>query len=558
MNIIQGIPSQIEKDCFVSLDTEWFGLNPKQLHRPTSGKFGCLTICPNDEDVYFIDNPELIKPALDNLKDCVWATQNGKFDIVQLRRHVDIRPRKKWWDTLYIEKIMYGGYYDTFGLEDLARRHLNIELDKSAQKSFEKATEWNEELIRYACMDALITRQVAIEQRKQIDKKSFNIWTEIDRPFTWAVMDFRGFPINPDKIKELADRNTKRAEEIGATLPFNYKSPKQILDWARNRKIKISATDEEELTEYSIKHPDNEESKIFSAVLEARKLAKMSSTYGMNLIEDYMEYDEDGYPVIYPNINPNQAETGRTSSSDPNIQNQPNTPEFRACYEAAPGHKLIIADYSGQEPRITAYVTQDKKLIQIFKENKDVYSEMFFEIFGKRIDKKCPERKKMKAVFLGMTYGLTEYGFSKKYDVMVEEAKELLRKSMATFPDVLRWQDKQYKQKKFVETVNGRRVWINPYSYQANNNKLNAPIQGTAADMMKKAIATMYETWCFDIPFCVVAPVHDEVVLHAPEKLAEEIKTFTKDTLERVAEEMCPGIPFIADACIANNWSEKS
>ena len=82
MNILQGIPPRQDKNCFVGLDTEWFGMNGKQLHRPTSGRFGCLTICPNDEDVYFIPNPEHIQPALDNIEHCIWTTQNGKFDFV--------------------------------------------------------------------------------------------------------------------------------------------------------------------------------------------------------------------------------------------------------------------------------------------------------------------------------------------------------------------------------------------------------------------------------------------------------------------------------------------
>lgn len=558
MNIIQGIPPQQDKNCFVSLDIEMFGMKKKQLHRPTYGRFACLTICPNDEDVYILTNPEHIQPALDNMKDCVWVTQNGKFDFTQLRRYVPIPPRKKWWDTLYVEKIMFGGYYDGFDLADLTRRYLNFELDKSMQRYFENATELNDEAIYYSCMDSLVTRKIGIEQRKQIDHNSFNVWKNIDMPFAWAVMDFRGFPINPEKIEALAESNKFHAEQIGAGLPFNFKSPKQIMEWAKGRKIKISSTDEANLSEYIAKHPDDEDCKILSSILDARSYQKMASTYGMNLIDDYMEYEE-GYPVIYPNININQAETGRTSATDPNIQNQPNRPEFRACYEAPAGHKLVIGDYSAQEPRITAYVTQDEKLMRIFNEKKDVYSEMYYEMFGKRIDKKSPERRKMKDVFLGMVYGLTEWGFSKKYDVTVEEAKEMLKKAMHTFPGVSAWQAKQYKQKKFVETVYGRRIWINSYSDQSDRNKLNAPIQGTAADMMKKAISEMHQTWCFDpYPFAIVAPIHDEVVLHVPDEIAQDVATFVKNTMEMIAEQMCPGVPFIADVVIGQSWADKS
>jgi len=557
MNIIFDIPPKQDKNCFVGVDTEFFGMNGKQLHRPTSGKFGCLTVCTNDEDVYFITDPEQIQPALDNISKCIWATQNGKFDFVQLRRYVDLPPRKKWWDTLYVEKIMYGGYYDRFALEDLARRWLDIEVNKSLQKAFEKTEEWTPELIEYACIDALITRKIAIKQREQIDEKSFHIWTDIDRDFAWAVMDFRGFPINPDKIKALAEYNTKQVEELSKDLPFNFRSPKQIMDWARQNKIKISSTNEAVLLEHIAKHPDKKENEIFQKILDGRSYQKMASTYGMNLIDDYMEY-EDGYPVIYPNININQAETGRTSATDPNIQNQPNQPEFRSCYEAAPGYKIIIADYSAQEPRITAYVTQDEKLLRIFIEHKDVYIEMYYEMFGEKITKKDPRRKPMKDIFLGMTYGLSKWGFSKKQGVTVEEADMMLTKAMKTFRNVKNWQNEQKKKKRFVETVSDRKIHINPHTSQADNNKLNAPIQGTAADMMKKAIIEMWINWPFDYPFAVIAPIHDETVLHVPENIAKGVAKFVKETMERVAMEICPGVPFVADAIIGNSWAEKS
>lgn len=327
MNIIYSIPPIQEPNTFVSLDVEMFKMNKKQLHRPNSGRFACLTICPNDEDVYIITDEKQVQQALDAISDAVWVTQNGKFDIVQLRRYATIEPRKKWWDTLYIEKIMYGGYYDRFGLDDLARRHLNISVDKSMQKYFEKADELNDEAIQYACFDSLITRKIALKQKDEIDKDSFkNIWKEVDMPFAWATMAFRGFPINPDRIKEWTEENLKLAAEIETTLPFNPRSWKQILEWARVNKIKISATDEATLREYIEKNPDSEGSKIFENVLKARYHSHMASTYGKNILDEFMEFEfytfpgEDAsivYPVIYPNININEAETGRTSATDP-------------------------------------------------------------------------------------------------------------------------------------------------------------------------------------------------------------------------------------------------
>jgi len=563
MNIVYGVPPKQPKNTWVSFDTEIFSLNTKQMHRPTSGKFGCLTICTG-EDVYYIDTiDQRLHHSFDAIEDCVWVAQKSDFDITHLRRWTNIPPRKKLWDTMYIERIMWNGYYDGFSIADQIRRYLDIEVDKSLQKSFETATEMSPEQIQYACLDSYYTLQVAKEQKKVIDDKSFDVWKHIDLPALWAVLDFKGFAVDVDRWVALAEKNRQRQVEIDEQLPFNPRSHTQVKKWFAEHKIVLESSDEEHLQDVIRKNKRVDATAMAQMILESRMYGKRASTYGKDWVDNYIEY-EDGVPVVYSEFDINRAETGRMASSSPNLQNVPvrETPEFRECFIARPGNSLVIADYSAQEPRVTAFLSQDKKFMEVFNRGEDIYIYMAKEIFHEDIKKGDPRRAQMKSLILGMTYGLSKYGLAKREGIDVETAEKLLTESFRLFPGVASWMEKQQKNKKYVTTVPGRKCWINPYSEQSKRNVLNSPIQGTAADMMKMAMGRLHEewythSWGFDVPFGICAPIHDELILDVPTKIAQEVSTVLKKTMIDVAEQMCPGIKFNADIAIGSRWSEK-
>jgi len=560
MKIIKSIPPPQPNNLWVGVDSEWFGLNENQMHRPLSGRFGCLTISTDYDTVYYIDNPNEVEPALQAIQDCVWCIHKAGFDVVQLRRHASIPPRKKLWDTMLIEKVLWNGYYDKFAADDLARRYLNIYMDKSLQKSFSKSDSMSDDQINYACTDAMLELQIALEQKKSVSANDFKIWSEIDRPTLWAILDFQGFAINVDAWTKAAENNLSRQQILKEQIPFNPNSSSQVKEWFSKHKIKLESSDVDHLEEFieSKKSPP-ELVEIARMILDSRMYGKRASTYGLDFITDFIEYD-NGVPVIVSEFQPNWAETGRFSSSNPNMQNIPvrDTLEFRDCFIARPGNKLVIADYSAQEPRVTAYLTQDKKLKEIFDSGKDIYIEMAREIFGETITKSDPRRKQMKSVILGAMYGLSKWGLASKEEMEVEEADRLLTKTFTLFPDIKTWMKKQQKNKTCVHTIAGRKLWVNPYSSQVERNVLNSPIQGSSADMMKKAIIMLHQTWDFGCPFGIVAPVHDELVLDVPESLTKDVAFRVNDVMVQAAETMCPGIPFKADVIIADRWSEKS
>jgi len=518
-----------------------------------------MTVATDPETVYIIRDPESIEISLYHLRDAIWVMQNAKFDITHLRRHTDIQPRKKLWDTMLIERIMYGGYYDLFALDDLARRYLDIELDKSLQKSFENATELSEEQIEYAAKDTVVTLQVCEQQKKNLSVGDMKIWKEIDRPALWAIMDFQGFRVDIDRWRSLAERNLSKRNEIDEQLPFNPRSPKQVKEHLRKAGFKgLPSTGEAELRKNIHKYPDTQAKELAELVLESRYYGTMASRYGMAFLDKYIE-EENDYHVVYGNYDVNKAETGRTACSDPNMQNIParNTKDFRECFIPRPGNILLIADYSSQEPRISAYLSDDKKMKEIFIHKQDLYNTVAWEIFQEKVQKGDKRRDDMKSLILGLDYGMSIYGLANELDISAKEAERLVDSFFSAFPDFAVWYHQQKKRKKLIKTVAGRKIWLNPYNNQCERNALNGAHQGTAADMFKKALGTIHQEWDFDYPFACVGEFHDEMVFDVPEKLADEVAPFIKDVMEQTGNEMCPGVPFLVDVVKGRSWADK-
>jgi len=559
MKIVKDLPTKPPKNSFVAIDIEMFGMNEIQLHRPTSGGFAALTICSDANTVFVIQDETQIPEVLATLEDCVWIFQNAKFDVTQLRRFANILPRKKIWDTFLIDRILWNGYYNTFSLEDLARRYLDLCLDKSLQKSFAEVTEMSDEQIEYACKDALVTLQIALEQKKILTKTDFKIWRDIDAPAMWAIMDFQGFAVDVPKWNRLAETNEFRYKVIDEELSFNPHSPQQTLAHLKKTGFSnLKSTGKDPLEKAMKKYPDTEAVELAEKTLESRMYRKRSGTYGKALIEKFVEKDK-GVNVIFSNFLVDGAETGRMASRNPNIQNIPirETSEFRECFVARPGNKLIVADYSAQEPRILAYVSQDKKMIQIFQDRKDLYIEVADKVFGEQITKTDDRRRQMKDLVLGIGYGLTEFGFARAENVSKKEAKFLLRSVHRFFPQASAWGEKQAQKRTYVTTIPGRKIWLNPYSWQVDKNARNSPIQGTAAEMIKLTMIRIHREWGFDCPYGIVAPIHDELILDVPDKPASEIGFFVKKIMVEEAEKMCLGVPFIVDAIIGDTWAVK-
>lgn len=563
MNIhLDELPPKTGPKEWAAIDVEIFTQKGDldHLHRPHTGKFACVQIAVG-EDVYVLTREDQVQPALDLIDASTWVLHNAKFDFTHLRRWAKVPPRKKYYDTMYIEKILYNGLYIHFSLQAVVRRYLNVYMDKEARDTFEGATELTREQIEYAALDAYYTLKVAKEQRKRLSPEDINIWTNIDRPALWAFLAFGGFAIDVEKWSNLGHEHERLQSEIDARLPINPRSPKQIKQFFANAGIKAKSTEAEELERLLETELPEGTREIIDDILLSRMYGKRASTYGLDFIENFVE-NQNGVSVIVGDYQLIGAETGRTACRSPNMQNIParDTKVFRECFVARPGHKLIIADFASQEPYISAVVSGEPRLLEWIRDGKDIYIEMARLVFGKEITKHDPERKHMKSVVLGGNYGMSKYGLSKKIHCSPDEAQVLIDKTHKLLPVYADYMRKQATNRVMVCTPFGRKIWLNPYSSQAERNALNGPIQGGAGDQMKAGLGNLFAGWdyYFFIDFPVVAYVHDELVSDVPDEFVDDAAEHIKTTLETVATKMVNGIiQFKVDVSIGTTWADK-
>ncbi len=559
--IIDTLPKgRLKENQFIAFDIEIWGLQEGKLHRPNHGKFACLSMCYEPGKVYVYTHIRYLKPLFEWAEKGVWVFHNAKFDIGHLRRGwVPVPIRTKLWDSLIIEQILWSGFHTGFGLQDLCRRYLDYYMVKETRLEFaQEQSELTRQQIEYAAIDAEKTLLVALAQRKRITKKEFGVWKNVDLPALWAFLDFQGFAVDEQGWKDLAKRNKQRQLEIDKELPINPRSYKVVKEYLQERGFKgLRSTGQDVLTDYMARYPDTEATEIAEQVILSRTYSKRASTYGEKMLKTYLEYEFDHVGVFHADWKITGTETGRPTSANPCINNIPirDTKDFRELFTHRPGYKLVVVDVSQQEPRIAAYLSQDKKLIKAFQSGGDVYlatSEQIKNVSGKDIS-----RTDTKAIFLGLGYGLSDMGLASVLGITQDEASNLIQVFFKSFPGMADYiQTRQSVFPDYVETVLGRRHWLNPYDYQWERNALNSPIQGTAADQLKMALGKMRSQWNFNHPFPLVAQIYDEVIADVHRDIAEEVAEFIRDTLVSTAEDMCPGIPFAADVSIVDNWAE--
>lgn len=551
------LPQQTFDFDTVAIDLEMFNQDDNRLHRP-HGDFASLACCYNGKDVYIIFDTEMIADFLLTLNDSLWVFHNAQYDIKQLRRFADIPDRKLIYDTMLIEQIRYSGYYDRFALDDLYRRYCYKYLPKQERKSFSGHTgEMTDEQIFYAACDVVATWEIYQEQSQQLDEDDLYIWENIERPTLWTLLDTGGITVDVEKWLAIAQDKENVAttiyDDLSAKYNINVRSPKQLLEFLKAEGLDIDSTNKASLQAHAKEHP------IIPFILSYRKPAKGASTYGKKWIDEWIEPDGKVY-TAYRQIG---TVTGRFSSSNPAMQTIPvrDEPIYRECFIAEKGNKLIIADWSAQEPRITAFLSQDDGLIDIFNSGKDIYIEIGYKVFGERFGKKDKRRDVMKSLVLGLAYGLTKWGLAERTGYSPDEAQELIDKYFEEFPgeqEYIQEQIKIARKQGYVQSANDRKIWISPYDNGMERNAPNYPIQSTGADCMKIAANQFRKKW---MSLHGVNPlrlfVHDEILCEVPENDADEAAKLLEEVMVNVAETIHTGIVGKADVYIGDTWGAK-
>ena len=434
------------------------------------------------------------------------------------------------------------------------------------------------QVYEYAAEDADVTLRLKNKLEPELKKyECEKLFYEIEMPLmpVLAEMEINGVCLDTDSLKETSNVLTSRINELEARIyelagsPFNIASPKQvgeilfdklkIIEKAKKTKTGQYVTSEEVLQQLRNKH------EIVADILEHRGLKKLIGTY----IDALPKLINPRTGHIHTSFNQTITATGRLSSSDPNLQNIPirgeDGKEIRKAFVPEPGCLFFSADYSQIELRVMAHLSKDENMINVFREGKDLHAATAANIYKKDIaDVTRDERTKSKRANFGIIYGITVFGLAERLDIPRDEAKMLIEGYFATFPQVHNYMEKSKeiaRQKGYVTTLFGRRRYlpdINSHNATvrgfAERNAINAPIQGTAADIIKVAMIRIHERFKKEgIKSKMILQVHDELNFSV---YPEEKEKVERIVLEEMQGAFALAVPLVADSGFGQNWLE--
>ncbi len=542
-------------------------------------------------EAYFVSLPQKREEALEILQEfkaffqseqIEKIGQNIKYDLLMLAQY-GIELKGKLFDTMiahyllqpelrhgmnYLAEIYLQyrtiRYDDLFGNTPKSKQNiLNIDINT---------------LCDYACEDADITFQLKqILEKELVENDVEKLFYEMEMPLmqVLATMELNGVRIDVDALKESSEILTaemlKLEREIQemAGVEFNVSSPMQVgevlfdrmkLDEkAKKTKTGQYSTAEDVLIKLRSKHP------IVDKILEYRGLKKLLSTY----IDALPQLVNPKTGKIHTSFNQTVAATGRLSSTNPNLQNIPvrdeQGREIRKAFIPEENEVFLSVDYSQIELRIMAHLSGDKNMLEAFNSGQDIHSATAAKIFKLPIEEVTSDmRRKAKTANFGIIYGISTFGLAERLNIPRGEAKELIDGYFETYPNVKTYMDEAIQKAKelgYVETIYGRKRFLPDINSQnaivrgfAERNAINAPIQGSAADIIKLAMVQIQqELNAKNLRTKMTMQVHDELNFSVPKDELETVKALVVEKMENVIKMR---VPLIAECGVGENWLE--
>ncbi|WP_318403081.1 DNA polymerase I [Photobacterium leiognathi] len=523
-----------------------------------------------------------LKPLLEDPNQAKIG-QNLKFDASIVARY-GIEMQGIVFDTM-LESYVFNSVVGRHDMDSLALRYLehkNISFEEIAGKGKKQLTFNQIDLAQagpYAAEDADITLRLhnALYPKVEADEKLKHVFETIEMPLvpvlsrmerTGVYVDSMLLGAQSTEIAARLDELEKKAFEI-ADQEFNLSSPKQLqailfekmgLPVLKKTPSGTPSTNEEVLQELALDYP------LPKLILEYRGLAKLKSTYTDKLPK--MVNPATGR--VHTSYHQAVTATGRLSSSDPNLQNIPVRNEegrrIRQAFVAQSGYKILAVDYSQIELRIMAHLSGDKALLDAFRHGKDIHAATAAEILGLDIEQVSSEqRRRAKAINFGLIYGMSAFGLAKQLDMGRNEAQDYMNVYFERYPGVLEYMESTRNtasEKGYVETLFGRRLYLPDIKSRnglrrkaAERAAINAPMQGTAADIIKLAMIAV-DHWVQQQPqdeVRLLMQVHDELVFEVKESALESVTAEVKALMEQAAT---LDVPLIADAGFGDNWDQ--
>ncbi|MBD9136600.1 MAG: DNA polymerase I [Alistipes shahii] len=509
--------------------------------------------------------------------------QNIKFDLMVLRR-LGITIRGRMYDTMILHYLL--DPESRHNMNALAEKYLNykpIEIESLIGKGVKQLTMdlVNVERVKeYAAEDADVTlqlKQVLYPMVEQIGLQ--HLYFEIEEPMIAVLADIEmaGVRIDSEALAVYAVELNRKLAELEAAIRTEAGEPNLNINSARQlgevlfgkmriaekpkmTKTKQFCTDEDYLQSFARKH------RIVDLILEYRGVKKLLSTY----VEALPQLVNRTTGRIHTSFNQAVTATGRLSSTNPNLQNIPVRDDMgrrirKAFIPSDDDHLLLSADYSQVELRLMAHLSGDESLIAAFEHGEDIHSATAAKLFNKSLaEVTSEERRRAKTANFGIIYGISAFGLSQRLEIPRKEAKEIIDGYFASYPGVKKYMDnvvEKAKEEGFVSTIFGRRRYLNDISSHnaiarglAERNAVNAPIQGSAADIMKIAMINVHRRFAAEgIRSRVILQVHDELVVDMLRSEQERVTAIVTECMESAAQLK---VRLIADAGVGGNWLE--
>jgi DNA polymerase-1 len=526
-----------------------------------------------------------LKPLLED-RSVLKVAQNAKYDLAVLSRYgIDVAPVE---DTMLISFVLEAGLHKSHGMDELSKRLLGHEPISfkavagtgKAQKSFKHVT--LAEATCYAAEDADVTLRIYEHLRPRLAHEGLlTVYETLERPLPRVLVDMElaGVKVDPEQLRLLSNDFGVRMVELEAEAhrlagrPFNLGSPKQIgevlfkemgLASGRTTATGAMSTDASMLEELAAQGHE-----LPRVLLDWRQLSKLKGTYTDALTAAVSQTTGR----VHTSFQLAAATTGRLASSDPNLQNIPIRTEegrkIRRAFIAEPGHVLISADYSQIELRLLAHIGDIPQLKRAFREGLDIHAMTASEMFGVPVEGMPSEvRRRAKAINFGIVYGISAFGLSNQLGIPQDEAGAYIKTYFERFPGIRAYMDRmkqEVRARGYVTTVFGRRVNIPAVQSKSAAERafgdraaINAPIQGAAADVIRRAMARMPEALKAEgLRAKMLLQVHDELVFEAPQEEAEVVIRIAKQVMERAPEPAVSlTVPLVVEARAASNWDD--
>ena len=531
-----------------------------------------------------LDRQRVLEALRELLEDPAHAKVGAhmKFDMHVLENH-GIRLRGQRYDTM-LESYVLNSTATRHDMDSMSEHYLGIRTihfedvaGKGAKQiSFDQVSV--EKAAEYSAEDADITLRLHRKLWPQLEAipALAKLYTEIEQPLVPVLqrMERGGVLIDREMLKRQSGELAQRLVELGAEAQreagqeFNVESPKQLqqilfeklkLPVVRKTPTGQPSTADDVLEELAAEHT------LPKLIRDYRELAKLRSTYTERLPEQIDPHTGRVHTSYHQAV----AATGRLSSTDPNLQNIPiRTPEgrrIRQAFIAPPGHVLMAADYSQIELRIMAHLSGDEGLLRAFAADQDIHRATAAEVFGVAPEAvSADQRRSAKAINFGLIYGMSAFGLAKQLGIERSAAAQYVELYFARYPGVRRYMDDtraRAKRDGYVETVYGRRLYLpeinsrnRPLQQYAERSAINAPMQGTAADIIKRAMLGV-DAWCQqpDVPARLLMQVHDELVLEVRADFLDAARARVRGLMAGAAELR---VPLKVDVGHGANWDE--